>query len=138
MSACRAVANATARVACYDEAMAKLDAAVASSDVVMVDKAQVEKTKRGLFGLQLPNFKLFGSDDQAPLAQIESTVASARGSVAGWTIALADGSIWQQMDDAPLALSPKAGMTVIVKSAALGSYKMAIAKQPAIRVKRIL
>lgn len=138
LTACRGLTDPVARLACFDAASAKLDAAVASNEVVVVDKMQVEQTKRGLFGLQLPNFRLFGSDNDTPLAQIDSTVTGVRGTAAGWLISLADGSTWQQMDDAALALSPKAGMAVIVKSAALGSYKMNIAKQPAIRVKRIL
>jgi hypothetical protein len=138
LTSCRALTDATARLACFDEAAAKLDAAVASNDVVVVDKTQVEQTKRGLFGLQLPNFRLFGSDNDTPLAQIESTVSGVRGTADGWLISLADGSTWQQMDGLPLALCPKPGMAVIVKSAALGSFKMNVAKQPAIRVKRII
>jgi hypothetical protein len=53
-------------------------------------------------------------------------------------ITLAEGSIWQQMDGTVLALSPKAGGAAIVKKGALGSYWMNIAKQPAIKVKRVI
>ena len=143
LAECRSEADAAARLACFDQASEKLELAIRAKEVTIVDKAQVEKAKRGLFGLRLPSLGIFGGGDAAgdnegnQLQQIESTVTSAGGGPAGWTISLADGSIWQQTDGNTLALSPKPGMPVLVKRGALGSYMMNVRKQPAIRVKRV-
>jgi hypothetical protein len=143
LSACRAIADNAQRLACFDAAAARLDAAVAANDVYMVDKAQVRQTRRTLFGLPLPNLGLFGGGDDKDadkneITQIDSTVKSARMNAEGWVITIAEGSTWQQTDSKPLGLSPKSGMAVIVKKGALGSYRMNVGGQPAIKVKRII
>ena len=55
----------------------------------------------------------------------------------GWTIWLADGSIWRQADTNPIYRTPKPGLDVIVKRAALGSYIMRVGGSPGVKVKRI-
>ena len=140
LSACRTITTAEERLKCYDDAAAALDLAVSRKDVIMVDKQQVQKSRRTLFGLPLPDFNLFGDDDgpeEQKLTQIDSTVKSVSANGDGWRITIAEGSTWQQIDGTPLALAPKPGMAVTVKRAALGSYKMSVRKQPPIKVKRI-
>lgn len=139
---CRAIADGTERLACYDAEVARLDEAAAKHEVYMVDKQQVQKTRRTLFGLPLPNLGLFGGGDDEDnkdnqIAELESTVKSASYNGEAWIITIAEGSTWQQMDFSPLALSPKPGMPVVIKRAALGTYKMSVRKQPGIKVKRI-
>ena len=88
----------------------------------------------------MPSFGgLFGDDDdEDAIKQIESTVASAgRNGDGGWTISLADKTVWTQTDDAMLGLSPKTGEKVVVKRGALGSYYLSVNGQPGIKVKRI-
>jgi hypothetical protein len=142
LDACRSVTSDSDRLACFDSAMKKLDQAVASKEVLIVDKAQIEKTNRGLFGLKLPNLGLFGDKDgpttEGQLSEIQSIVQSARANADGWLLTLEDGSMWQQTDGAALALSPKKGMNVVVKRAALGSFKMSVDSQPSIRVRRVV
>jgi hypothetical protein len=144
LSACRAIAEPTSRLACFDAAAAKLDIALATNEVYMVDKAQVRETRKTLFGLPLPNLGLFGSDDgQADgdanrVVQLDSAITSVGAGADGWIITIAEGSVWKQTDGATLALSPKIGMKVVIKRAALGSYKMNVGGQPAVRVKRVL
>ena len=140
---CRAITDATQRLACYDAEVARLDEAAAKNEVYMVDKQQVQKTRRTLFGLPLPNLGLFGGGDddddnkENQITELESTVKSASFNGEGWIITIAEGSTWQQMDFSPLALSPKPGMPVVIKRAAPGTYKMSVRKQPGIKVKRI-
>jgi hypothetical protein len=142
LEACRTITVDGERLACFDKAMSRLGQAVAAKDVVIVDKSQIERTKRGLFGLKLPNLGLFGDKDDEPesqqLSQIESKVQSVRNTKDGWLLTLEDGSIWQQTDSVALGISPKKGMAVVVKRAALGSYKMSVGGQPAIRAKRVV
>ncbi len=142
LESCRAISADAERLSCFDSAMKQLNQAIASKEVLIVDKAQIEKTKRGLFGLKLPNLGLFADKDDAAeegkLSQIESKVQSVRANGEGWLLILEDGSMWQQTDGVALAISPKKGMTVVVKLAALGSYKMSVDKQPSIRVRRVV
>jgi hypothetical protein len=142
LAACRTVGDATERLACFDKASAELDAAVAKNDVYMVDKQQVQKTRRTLFGLPLPDLGLFGGDkddaDKDAITELESTVKSASMGDGGWRITIEEGSTWQQTDNIPLALSPKPGMPVSIKKAALGSFKMSVRKQPPVRVRRVI
>ncbi|QNA85645.1 hypothetical protein G4G27_17880 [Sphingomonas sp. So64.6b] len=135
---CRTIKDSAARLACYDTEVATLDAAETSKDVVIVDKEQLRQAKRTLFGLSLPSIKLFGGDDDDAVAQIESKIASASEDVNGWTIRLVDGSVWRQIDSKPFYRLPKAGLDVVVKRAALGSYMLRVGGSPGVRVKRVI
>lgn len=143
LSECRAIGDAAQRLSCYDAASAELDAAVVRKDIYMTDKAQIQKTRKTLFGLPLPNLGIFGGGDdddneENRIAELQSTVKLARQDGAGWLITIAEGSAWRQMDGAPLALAPKPGMPVVIKRGALNNYKMSIRKQPPIKVKRVI
>lgn len=140
--ACRGISGNIERLACFDAAAAKLAEAVAAQDVYIADKAQIRETRRKLFGLTLPNLGIFGSgddDDQDTdqITQISSTVKSAAYGPDGFIVTLDDGTVWQQIDRVQIGRSPKSGMQIVVKKAALGSFKMNIAGQSAVRVKRI-
>ena len=136
---CRSVAEAAARLACFDREVAVLDAAESAKSVVILDKEQVRDARRTLFGLALPSLKLFGGGGEGDeVAQIESKVASAREDADGWTIGLADGSVWRQIDARPFSRRPKAGLDAVVKRASLGSFMMRVEGAPGVRVKRIL
>ena len=135
---CRAITSAEQRLACYDRETAAMDQAIASRDLVVIDKEKAREAKRSLFGFSVPSFGgLFGGGDDNEVTQIESTVRSTGHNVdGGWVITLADGSVWSQTDDWP-GLDPRPGKTVIVKRAALGSYRLSIPGQNGIKVKRI-
>ena len=141
MLRCRAVTDDAARLACFDEAAAALDAAIASRDVVVVDRKQIRESKRTLFGLPIPDLPLFGGGGDGPeeeeITSITGTVRSAsRDGDGRWLVRLEEGSVWRQIDSRPLALRPKAGMEVEIDRGALGSYRMSVAGQPGIKVRR--
>lgn len=136
---CRAIAEDVARLHCFDAAAAGLQQAAERRELVVVDREQVRKTKRSLFGLDIPNLNPFsgGPDAEEEVQSIESKVASAvRHGGGRWSVTLEDGSSWIQTDDKPLALGPRKGQTVLVKKAAMGSYMMRVNNQPAVRVRR--
>ncbi|WP_114952769.1 hypothetical protein [Sphingosinicella terrae] len=138
---CRAVTEDAARLRCFDEAAANLQAATERRDVVVVDRAQVRESRRRLFGLALPRLPIFGGnadeEDEEEVASIDSQVVSARQDGSGrWVVTLEDGSIWAQVDDNMLALRPRQGQPVRVNRGALGSYMMRVNNQPGIRVRR--
>jgi hypothetical protein len=136
--ACRSITDPTQRLACYDRQSDALGQAIAKKDVVVIDKAKATATRRSLFGFSIPDFGgLFGGagDD---VKQIESTVAaSGPNADGGWTVKLADGSMWTQTDDTPVALAPTRGDKVVVVRGALGAYFLHLGKQPGFKVRRI-
>ena len=136
--ACRSIADSAQRLACYDRQAATVNQAIASRDLVVIDKARATAAKRSLFGFSVPNFGgLFGSGSD-DVKQIEGTIASvSQNPEGGLVIRLADGSVWNQVDDAQLGLPPKRGEKVIVKRGSLGSFYIEFAKQVGFKVKRI-
>jgi hypothetical protein len=137
---CRAIADPAARLSCFDAAAAAMEQAAARRDLVVVDRQQIRESRRRLFGLPLPRLGIFGDgDDEEQVSSIESTVASAHQVGYGrWVVRLEDGSTWAQTDNEVLAGRPRQGQPVRVERGALGSYRMRVNNQPAIRVQRQL
>lgn len=132
---CRAITESTARLACFDTSVAALDAAESSQAVIVVDQQQVRETKRSLFGITLPDVGLFGNGNDLP--QIETTLTSATVDGAGrWSFVLADGARWTQTDDNTIASRPRPNDKVIIKRAALGSFRLSVGGQPGVKAKR--
>lgn len=125
---CRTIPAADARLACFDRAAASLEAAVKARDVTIVDRQDVKKARRSLFGFALPRIDLFGGgrrDDEKEEAftEINASVASARAGGDGRVeIRLADegDAVWQVID--PMPFPPKAGARIRIRQGALGNY----------------
>jgi hypothetical protein len=140
---CRAVAESSARLACYDAQVARLDEAETKNELVVVDKKQVKEARKGLFGFSLPDLGLFGGKDAADndpdqegISKIESTVKSAAQNASGkWTIIIADGARWVQIDTSSIR-TPKPGQEIKIRKASLGSYFANVNGQTAIRMIR--
>lgn len=137
---CREVADPTARLACYDAQATRLEQATAAGDVVISDRASLREARRGLFGFKLPTLGIFGggNDDKEEIKSIEGVIASARPFGYGaWRITLEDGSVWEQTDDERPVFDPAKGDKVKVYTGALGTFRMNIAGQRAIKVRRV-
>jgi hypothetical protein len=138
LTACRAVAEDAARLACYDATAAALDAAERQGELVVIDRVAVEETRRQLFGFELPTLpRLLGGGEDAELEAIETTLASAvQTGENRWVFRLADGSAWRQVDSDPFRFRNRPGQEVRVRRASLGSYLMTIGGSRAVRVRR--
>jgi hypothetical protein len=138
LMACRAITVPDQRLACFDRESAAMDQAIASRDLVVIDKEKAKATGRALFGFSIPNFGgIFGSDENE-IKSIEGTVDKyGRNSFGGWVFYLTDGSVWNQMDDWPLGLPPRKGDKVVIRRGIMGSFLLKLNKQPEIKVKRI-
>ena len=135
---CRTLTDAAQRLACYDRQSAAVDQALAAKNLVVVDREQANAARRSLFGFSLPNFAGLLGNSADEVDQIESTVTSAgRNAEGGWTVALADGSMWTQTDDTPMALAPRSGDKIVIRRRALGSFAMTVGRQPGVKVRRI-
>lgn len=134
--ACRSITAADQRLACYDRESTVVGQAIASKDIVMIDKEKARAAGRSLFGFSVPNFGgLFGTNGE--ISQIEGTIRSAgHNQDGGWVITLDDGSVWSQTDDWP-GLDARAGKKIIVKRGVMGSFWLSIPGENGIKVKRI-
>ncbi|MDZ7588864.1 MAG: hypothetical protein U5J78_06930 [Parasphingorhabdus sp.] len=120
---CKSIADPAARLSCYDQKVAALETARLANEVVIADRAQVQEARRGLFGLSLPNLKLFGNDDDADFQQIESVIKSVRSQRDGkYVFTLEDGAVWRQTETTPTLRTPKSGDPIEIKRGALGSF----------------
>lgn len=135
---CRDLADAAARLACFDREVGELQAADAGREITFADKETVKKTRRGLFGFDLPDFGLFGGgDDDDRIKSVETTVASVSNtSDGGYRIAMADGSVWAQIDNKRMPLAPRPGQKIVIKSASFGTYFLSLEGRASIRVRR--
>lgn len=140
LRACKALPD-TERLACYDRAAAALDQAVAQKDVTLIDRQEVRRTRRGLFGFTLPRIGIFSDDENKEeaeeFAELNTTVASARSVDGRVEFRLGDGSdaVWRTTD--PVAFPPKAGTAVRIRRASLGSYFVKFGKDRMVRGMRI-
>ena len=135
---CRSIADAPGRLACFDKAVAALDQAEHSGDLVTIDRAQRREVRRQAFGLVLPSLAMFDRGEKADEAdRIDVELAEVRREAHGrWLFKLPDGAMWRQIDDIELARTPHAGSKGMIRRGALGGYFMNVDSQPAIRVHR--
>ncbi len=134
---CRTIADPAERLACFDRSVGTLAAAQANKEVYVADKEAMREARKGLFGFNLPNLKIFSDDDmEKDVNQIESTIAGAVLGQKGYIFTLKDGARWMQTDGAYMD-KPKIGANIRIKRASFGSYFGAIGGQPGFRIERV-
>jgi hypothetical protein len=136
---CRKITDDAQRLACYDQATAAFDQAEAKGDVVVVDREQARKVRRQAFGFSLPSISLFEKGEtQEEIENTTGVVSTARQNGMGqWIVKLEDGAVWAQIDSHEVNRTPKPGMPVKIRKAALGSFLMSIDNQGAFRARRV-
>ncbi len=138
---CRAVIDGGARLACFDDQAAKIDAAEAKQDVIVIDRSQASKARKEAFGLPASKRPMLGVEKgSSPLGEgvndIQTTLLQARRMKSGkWLFVLADGARWFQTDRDSIR-DPKPGQSIRIRKAAVGSYLANIDGRRAIRVMR--
>lgn len=139
LARCPAIAVDAERLACFDAAAARLVAAERSRELVIVSKDEVKKTRRSLFGLAIDENDVFAGRD-APADRIDrletTIVAAAPIGYGRWSLVLAEGGRWRTTDAWDNA-NPKAGMAVLIKHGALGSYLLTAKGVRPVKVMRI-
>jgi hypothetical protein len=143
LQACRGIADSTQRLACFDKASAALEAAQKSEDVVIVDRQEVKKARKGLFGFTMPRIGFLAgrqgnAEDEADEQQLEDTVASARALPYGkWRITLSTGGVWETLETDSRFTDPKPGAQVHLSKGMIGSYFLSVGKGRAVKARRI-
>lgn len=140
LTACRGVADAAQRLACYDRAASTLERLRADGEVVLLDREGVREAKRAVFGFSIPRIRLFGQNsgrEEPEVQAIESSLAQVRPAGHGlFLLSLADGSQWQTTE-ARTGFFPSAGMPIKVTAGILGSYVASIDGGRGMRAKRV-
>jgi hypothetical protein len=120
---CRALQSAEERLACYDREVAAFENAEATNQLVVMDRQQVRRTRRTLFGLTLPDLGVFGDNNDDPeevVAELQTTIRSAaQNANSKWVLILEDGARWVQIDTRNLGRDPRAGMPIRIRRAAM-------------------
>nr|WP_137676343.1 hypothetical protein [Parerythrobacter lutipelagi] len=139
LQACQAVQADTERLRCYDNAVARVVTASEAGEVRLVDRGDVDKTRRRLFGFSLPDLGIFGSGDEGELELLESKVTRVisinRNKI---TFEIEEGSVWY-ISDAPSRVIRRLepGASVAFKKAALGSYFIRVEGMTGVKGKRV-
>lgn len=145
--ACRAIADAGRRATCYDAALDRLQSAVSTAQVTILDREQASADRRAAFGYSgarppaPPPVRVRATETARVPAEdvpaIDSTVAAAAPyGVDRWTIRLVTGATWRTTEPG-LSVAPKAGTPVHIKRGLMGSYMMRIGNARALRAMRV-
>ena len=136
---CRTIADGAQRLACFDRTVEVMAGATAEKELVVIDRATMRETRKGLFGFNLPKLKLFGGgdeDERDEVKQIDSTISGIRSAKDGLPIfTIEDGARWKQTDGRNVF--PKVGQKITIKAASLGSYMASINGRAGVRVMRL-
>lgn len=142
LTRCRAIAADDQRLRCFDEAAAALEAAVKAKEIRVVDRQDIRKARRSLFGFALPRIPLLGGDDedeatQREFQELNTTLASVR-RLPSERMELrlaADDGIWATTD--PMPFPPKPGRKVRIRKGSLGNYFINIEGERSVRGIRV-
>lgn len=142
---CRAMTDDAQRLACFDRQVGAMEAASQRDEVVILDKSELSKTRKTLFGFSFPKLPFLSDNDdrednaklEEGVSHIEATIASARSLGYGkWQIGLEDGAQWMTTE-AITAGNPKTGQKIEIRRAAMGSFMGKIDGGRAVRMKRV-
>lgn len=127
------------RLACFDVEVKHLQQSQHAGDIAVVDKTRVEAIRKEAFGFTLPSLPklLLPKFDQAKEAGLTANVISLK-SADPPVFQLDNGQTWIITDTASLPYQLKAGATVEISRASLGSFLLQVKGSGAgLRVKRI-
>lgn len=138
IAACRGVADEKARLDCYDQAGARLAEAVDRKELVVMDRQEIQETRRSLFGFSVPNIPLFRGESGGDDGKLETTIAGVGRLEGGrWQIRLEDGAIWQTNETRLNLSDPRPGQKIVIQRGTLGNYFLRIDGQRGIRGRRV-
>lgn len=140
LKTCRDIVDEDRRLACYDAKVAAIVVASDAGDVTIVDRDDMVRTRRQLFGFNVPNLGILKDDtsDTEAGELLETSVTSARRlSSKTWRFTTAEGAIWEINNAPPRLASIKSGDAVQFKKAALGFYFIRFNGQLGVKGKRV-
>ena len=141
LESCRAIADPTERLACYDKQAGALLDAASKGDVAVVDKSEVRKARKSLFGFAMPKIPFFSGDDTADAVSdtLESTIKSASGIGYGkFRMTITEGNaVWETTETYGTMRDPRTGDKITIKRGPLGSYLLKIGSNRGVKGRRV-
>jgi hypothetical protein len=141
LDACRAIADNSRRLACFDSAAANLVNATKAGELNVVDRGQLRQARRSLFGFSMPKLPFFAGDRSAEDDQptLETKVTSVRAIENGrYRIKIAEGeATWETTESFLNFTPPRVGDPVSIKRGPLGSYFLRFGGQRGVRGRRV-
>jgi len=145
---CRTIDDTVKRLACYDTAVGRFEAAQKSGEVIAVTKKEVETIKRESFGFNIPSLPKFGklfnkskkagaeSGENAKQALSQDniytnvTLQIAKTRKFGYKKTMfyfKNGQIWKQTDNKTIKISKKKPpQTAVIKKGSFGTFRLRI------------
>jgi len=141
LQSCRTIAEPAERLACYDRQAGALVDAATKGDVAVVDKSEVRKARKSLFGFAMPKIPFFSGDDttDAVSETLESTIKSANGIGYGkFRMVIAEGNaVWETTESYGTMREPRAGDKIVIKRGPLGSFMLRIGSNRGVKGRRV-
>ena len=140
---CRSVADPAQRVACYDKAVDALTAGAASGDVVIVERTEVRRARKGLFGFAMPSLAFLSgrkdnAEDQADQSRLETTIVSSRSlGYDKWRFTVEGGGVWETVESDSRFDDPRPGAKVLLEKGSLGSFYAKVGRGGRVQAKRV-
>ncbi|MBB3983093.1 hypothetical protein GGR44_002773 [Sphingobium fontiphilum] len=141
---CRSIADDSQRLACFDRQVGAIEAAAQRDEVVVLDKSELKKTRKTLFGFSFPKLPFLGDSDgdrdeareEEGVSHIEEKIVSLRHLGYGkWQIGLDDAQ-WATTE-AITGREPEVGQMIEIRRGAMGGFRGKIAGGRPVRMKRI-
>lgn len=144
LRACRAIAADAERLACFDRVAGALVTAAEEGDLSVVNREEVRKTRRTLFGFALPDLGIFGRGDKAKekyeadaIEVLNTTVATSRMTRDGIEVTTAEGAVWLIPSPPRRLMTPRPGQSVELRGGSLSSFFIRINGQAGVKARRI-
>jgi len=140
---CRTIADVAARVACYDQAIDSLTTATVANDLVIVERTDLRKARKGLFGFTLPKIgfltgKPDNAEDRADEEELETTITAGRSIGYGkWRFTVNGGATWETTEANMGFDDPLPGRKVLLQKGSLGGYFAKVGKGRRVSAKRV-
>ena len=132
---CHAVPDNGQRLTCYDDAVAKFIDAKTKGDVVVMDREQVSKARRSVFGLDLPDLSFDRGALNEPDTLTSSITEVKKVGGAMWLMTIEGGAKWVQVSGR-FQTPPHVGSKVVIRRVGVGSYMMSVDGGREVRVGR--
>ncbi len=127
LTACRDIAEPSARLACFDREIAAFTQAREDNTIAVVAREEVRKTRRALFGLTLPDLKLFDRGGEKEETETFTGTVRAVSALRGGRMTIQiDDTVWQTTETGYYQTTPKVGASAIVTRGILGSYRLSV------------
>lgn len=139
--ACRAEAREAQRLACFDATVAQMDQAVRSGSLTVVDRTEVRRIRRSLFGFSIPDIPFLDGGrggDEKEVRELTGKVRSARSEGYNkWIVTMEDGAVWRTTEPVKGFKTPRPGATVTLTKGALGGYWLTLGNGRPTRALRV-